>query len=85
MTDYISRQAAIDFAIELGKQGKQAFIVDCLKQIPNADVVEVVRCKDCKYCSPNKVYGCRIKSFDNEKDERLYADDYCSFGERADK
>ena len=77
--DYISRQAAIDALAGW----KISPIV--LAPIPAADVVEVVRCKDCKYGSPNKIYGCRIQSFANDKDERLYADDYCSNGERADE
>ena len=61
--------------------------VECMDSIIEriSNSVEVVRCKECKYGSPNKIYGCRIQSFANDKDERLYADDYCSFGERADR
>lgn len=59
MTDYISREAAIlviqrygvgcidadDFTPEQAER----FTISSLKAIPAADVVEVVRCKDCKY------------------------------------
>ncbi len=43
---------------------------------------EIIRCKGCKYSSPNKVYGCRIYSFADDLDERMYADDFCSRAER---
>ena len=46
---------------------------------------DLVRCKDCKYSSHNKVYGCRFEPFDtSENGGRMYSNDYCSFGERAD-
>lgn len=48
-----------------------------------ADVVEVVRCKDCKYWQDNNGgypnQNCRWM-----KDETPDDDDYCSYGERAD-
>lgn len=60
---------------------KQGVWKDDIDMIPTADVVEVVRCKDCKW-------------WDNEDDaERcthkynaMWAkpDEYCSYGERAD-
>lgn len=50
---------------------------------PTADVVEVVRCKDCKYWQDNNGgypnQNCRWM-----KDETPDDDDYCSYGERAD-
>ena len=49
-----------------------------------ADAENVIRCKDCKYSSPNRVYGCRIKSFADDMDKRMYADDWCSFAERKE-
>ena len=47
--------------------------------------VEIVRCKDCKYSSPNRVYGCRICSFADDMDKRMYADDWCSRAERREE
>ena len=56
---------------------------DCpLIEVPTADVVEVVRCKDCKWWSlPENItadfYIC--KKFDGVR----YGEDYCSRGERT--
>ena len=45
---------------------------------PTADVVEVVRCKDCKHRNP-----CGYKCL---RDNLWHDDaDYCSYGERIDK
>ena len=59
------------------------YLIDCM---PTADVVEVVRCKDCRWWK--KVYGlngneytfCVRETDDYEPDRN--ADDYCSYGER---
>ena len=48
MSDYISRQAAIDACFD----GWNNSADDCarnIKSLPAADVVPVVRCKDCKF------------------------------------
>ena len=47
---------------------------------PTADVVEVVRCKDCKWFHR---IGCAIEISD--KSDAPTDNDYCSFGERADE
>lgn len=52
-----------------------------LETIDGADVVEVVRCKDCKRAVPlifRGYYKCRRHSACRK------ADDYCSHGERKD-
>lgn len=64
-------------------------LTDCvttIKNIPSADVVEVVRCKDCKYwyryiryCDHNI---CDFWSTDSSLITKH--DDYCSYGERAE-
>lgn len=68
--------------------------LDC---VPTADVVEVVRCKDCKYRSKiwyedkrKKEGGYWIIGCNNDNiAERVYGlahdDDYCSYGERAEE
>lgn len=49
MTEYIDREAAIK-AIEFSKGvGCSGRCTQGIKYIPAADVVEVVRCKDCKW------------------------------------
>ena len=61
MDDYTSRQAAIDVCNKLARENftlKDEFryyldalldTEDGIKALPSADVVEVVRCKDCLY------------------------------------
>lgn len=48
--------------------------------IPTADVVEVVRCKDCKHFGKDMGYG----KHDCKKYEMPYCleNDFCSYGER---
>ena len=57
---------------------------DTAKRIEKIQGIDIVRCKECKYGSDNKVYGCMCDHF-NDNDwsyHRMYADDYCSYGER---
>lgn len=56
---------------------------------PTADVVEVVRCKDCKHYKRNiPCVGGYYNGCDEWIDEgnaiTVYDNDYCSYGERAD-
>lgn len=58
--------------------------IDLIDQIPAADVVEVVRCKDCKYW---KCYGGQYADDGEcwhlgELDCCMHKDDYCSKGRR---
>ncbi len=59
-------------------------IEDDIVKLPTADVVEVVRCKDCMYCtkavSIENTYFCVVGS--NATDTTL--DNFCSYGERSD-
>ena len=66
MTDYIKREDAIK-ALEGWKISGEMI----LATVPSADVVEVVRCKDCVY------RPCLIMPHSSDFD-------YCSYGERAD-
>lgn len=55
---------------------------DILSECPTADVVEVVRCKDCKHY---KTMFCKMDIW--HKDITLYRadeNDFCSYGERKD-
>ena len=56
---------------------KQA--LEMFDEAPAADVVEVVRCKDCKYSSGTKKCLNPDSFFAVPKD-----DDFCSYGERKD-
>ena len=64
-----------------GKRGGVVYWRDIEAQ-PPADVVEVVRCKDCVYREVKGAgmahwFGCRIMEHNDD-------DWYCSYGERAD-
>lgn len=106
MDDYISRQAAIE-AVEKCQQykvSKEDYAVDFaevkteLMMLTTADVVEVVRCKDCKYqrrtWHEDKrfqnggyfIVGC-MRNGDPFVMHTVYGHDtdFCSYGERADK
>lgn len=62
-----------DFKADHG--GKRSLMIDTQ---PTADVVEIVRCKDCKYY--NAIYTNRLSEC--EKGFETYGNDYCSYGER---
>ena len=74
------------FGTKQARQDGVGVVVDlCIKQAPTADVVEVVRCKDCKhyfngccYVSTRTNKGCYPRV---NVHSRGY-DDYCSYGER---
>ena len=95
MTDYISRQAAMklieeDIPITLNPIEVVANILAELEGVPSADVVEVVRCKDCKHYKRNiPCVGGHYNGCDEWIDEgnaiTVYDNDFCSYGERADK
>lgn len=69
-------------------RGAMAFVQGQINAAPTADVVEVVRCKDCKhYClsdfrKPNEPRWCELFN-----DGYFYPkeDFYCSYGERREK
>lgn len=80
---YISRQAAIDHI----KAQRERFFTGCtieegiemlIREVPDADVVEVVRCKDCKY-SELVNGGLLCGAWDAKA---VDPEDYCSDGER---
>ena len=51
---------------------------------PTADVVEVVRCKDCRYWQDNQEGHYPNELCPWDKNETPDEDDYCSFGERRE-
>lgn len=70
---------------------KQIGFPICRKFKPTADVVEVVRCKDCVSSRPlNRNDRFEARYIDGciycmRSDEGVAKDDYCSFGERREK
>ena len=98
MTDYISRKAALEaiekHKEEMAKtggvsnKGKMFYLmgqdhaIDVLRIVPAADVVPVVRCKDCKYFVDMRHYtglGWCIEVGDTRS-----KDWYCADGERRE-
>lgn len=63
-------------------------LIGLVNNAPTADVVEVVRCKDCKYWDTRDSKGiqgiclCGEKDFYYGSEFYPFADDYCSYGER---
>ena len=72
--DYIRREDAIMEVCNL---------YETLKFVQSADVVEVVRCKDCKYVGTDATC-CLVCCRDGMglKPYHVYHDDYCSYGKR---
>ena len=84
MDDLISRQAAIDVAVQslvdwdgMFRQEANCRIRDAINELPSADAVEVVRCGECKHMLSSG--GCSIFA---DSDIRPSASDFCSYGER---
>lgn len=82
MTDYIDRQAVIDFLqkwIAYDDDGCQTLEVNPdtifhgIEAIPSAEVVEVVRCKDCRFY--DGVAYCEMHDMD------VNGNDFCSWAE----
>lgn len=96
MAEYISRKAAISYIREQSEECQKAFeelggesgiyadayndLAEDFYSIPAADVVPVVRCKDCKHLVAVNVNGkgiptCRVSGMEVAPDE------FCSRGE----
>lgn len=86
MAEYIERAAAVKSVLRMRRpensvaQNRMLSIIqmDMLK-LPAADVVPVVRCKDCKYNVGTKKCLNPDSFFAVPKD-----DDFCSYGERKE-
>ena len=88
MAEYIEREKAIDFVKQYTPHIDGETTMQCVKtaleNVPTADVVEVVRCKDCKYYEihkPSVTLNC-------EKEGRMIPmnpDDFCSYGAKMDR
>ena len=66
-------------------------LIDCVKDTPAADVVEVVRCKDCVYCCIStdpktniSIQKCGYVGFNPIQSSQVSDDFYCSHGVRKD-
>lgn len=61
MAEYIDREATVAFVKKYSPQIDGMTTLECveraIKEIPAADVVEVVRCKECKYWQDKNSLG----------------------------
>ena len=96
MAEYIRREDALD-CLKRYPTGKYAgenlycaeirAAADDINDLPVADVVSVVRCKDCKFCDDAYCYdGRKLEDFYhcNWLDEVVGKDDFCSHGEKEE-
>lgn len=91
MSKYINAETLIDMLnakADMALGTPKAVLGNVIKMIdllPPADVVKVVRCKDCKYAKKSKTvlaipdYRCLKTNI-----TCLDADDFCSYGERKE-
>ena len=90
MAEYIEREALTAKAVYMHGFGKNKYVpLRAVEDAPAADVAEVVRCKDCKYCE----HSYPAKAIGEEALEGWYCnifrqwrkpDDFCSYGERRE-
>ena len=86
VSDYIKREDAMAEFTTNGSAtvygiDKCKAIISRLQLVPSADVVEVVRCKDCEYWDDHErcdFWSSIMSPYYPEKN------DYCSYGERAE-
>lgn len=88
INEYIDREKALDALLfGLVGTGCQSRAISAIRDVPTADVVEVVRCKDCVWWEA-RTYGSTIGRCENPRNGLVseYSDhtDFCSYGERKE-
>lgn len=82
MAEYIEREAALEITKRTSGDYATAFAE--IRKIPAADVVPVVRCKDCKYAYINSFSAASGVALCSSSAKVMQQDDFCSYGERKD-
>ena len=78
MAEYIEREAVMRNLKHFAPEQLTPLIKSLIQKQPAEDVVEVVRCKDCKHLMFSDCYGeCKRNHLGIVR-----PDDFCSFGER---
>lgn len=77
MAEYIERGRALE--IVKRTSGDYAAAWSEIGKLPAADVVEVVRCKDCKHYQKDMLFG---NAYCDGR--QVKPDDFCSYGERKE-
>ena len=92
MGDYISRDMAIARLTKVEVTNRLATMTGAKREIaemPAADVVPVVRCKDCKHFNFEHM-ECENEAVSTDHEGgasyslNFYLDDFCSYGERKE-
>lgn len=93
MAEYINREELLkdinDSVVFSTRNGMSAElrgahkIVDRIRSAPSADVVEVVRCKDCKHFTEGMAIG-MCKRVKDKPILPIRYDHFCSYGERKE-
>ena len=81
MPEFIDRQELIDNLNKFAPEHYNALVNQLIMKQPIADVVEVVRCKDCKYWSGEYRF-CKCFGLDSYGSSQFYEESFCSYGER---
>ena len=85
MIDYISKTDAIDCVLSQycasSDETEEALgaAIEEIKKRPAADVVEVIRCKDCVHWN-SETNGCKR----NPSVQPWYENDFCKYGEKME-
>jgi hypothetical protein len=80
MKEYIEREALLENLSKFAPEHNTPLIQLLVTRQPTADVVEVVRCKDCG--RGGKIYGKAILCTEHKRITR--PTDFCSYGVRKD-
>lgn len=83
MSRYIDKDKLLDDLNWFAPEPHKDSISDFIEEQPEVDVVEVVRCKDCKYYQDNNG-GYPHPECRWSHGETPNEDDYCSYGERKE-
>ncbi len=86
MADYIDRKKLMDDISKYSIENYAGLIRNVVMKQPAADVVEVVRCRDCKigfkkFVGGKELIECQRHAYDDPRQYK-FLDDFCSYGVR---
>ena len=88
MSRYINREDLLKNLKRFAPEHLTPLIVMLIEKQPTADVVEVVRCQDCKFYEEVEYYHPTEEAFKNICrlfKRQMQSDDFCSYGARMDE
>lgn len=84
MAEYVNKENLIRHIDNRFGEISTPFVLREIKNFPNADVVEVVRCKDCRHFSQGMAVGICYRVKDKPLIPCCY-DHFCSYGEKREE